>query len=107
MSSTYSRFPARGRGRGGARATVGDPTPNPRELTRGLATSPIQTLDKPRIVTEEEIKVDEVAYLGSYNWIEAEKPTILVPGMSEPIRMSSALLRDLVLLPCRLTEYLD
>lgn len=82
MASTYPRFPARGRG--GPRTVA----PNDHELTRGLATSPIQTLDKPRIVTEEDIRVDDVVYLGSYNWIEADKPTILVPGMPEPIRIS-------------------
>ena len=37
----------------------------------------------PSNITDEEVNIEGVTYLGSYSWIEGDKPTILVPGTSE------------------------
>lgn len=41
----------------------------------------INTLERPEEDFDgEEITIKNFAYAGSYNWVEAEQPTILVPG---------------------------
>jgi len=47
----------------------------------GLVTVPIQTIAKPTTSSiDSEIRVKNADYIGSYNWVEASTPTIMVPG---------------------------
>ena len=57
--------------------------PPDRNITDGLAPSAIQTIKKPVAdPTDEEIKITDLSYIGSFNWVEASVPTIIVPGKS-------------------------
>ncbi|RPD56654.1 hypothetical protein L227DRAFT_595062 [Lentinus tigrinus ALCF2SS1-6] len=48
----------------------------------GLKDGVIRTISKPSvdISTGEAIKPENVTYIGSYNWVEEDQPTIIVPG---------------------------
>ena len=56
--------------------------PADRDIYEGLAYDTIQTLSKPEIdvTSGESIRPKDVAYLGSYNWVDESHPTIIVPG---------------------------
>jgi len=57
--------------------------PADREILDGLLPSTIQTIGKPLAMTDaDEIALRDLKYIGSYNWVESEKPTIIVPGRS-------------------------
>ncbi|KAI0365689.1 hypothetical protein BV20DRAFT_1027527 [Pilatotrama ljubarskyi] len=60
--------------------------PPDRDLKAGLRPQPLRTLSKPQPATSagRSIKPENVKYIGSYNWVEEEDPTIIVPG-SPPI----------------------
>ena len=80
MSSPVYRTPNRR-----ARAAFSVPStpklPADRDILDGLLPSPIQTVAKPSASADaDEIKVDDLKYIGSYNWVESQKPTIIVPG---------------------------
>jgi hypothetical protein len=52
-------------------------------MFEGLVPSPIRSVARPRTsadTDENEIRVKDLEYIGSYNWVEAQKPTIIVPG---------------------------
>lgn len=72
---------SRGRGGGSAARPAHDLPPEP-DLKEGLDTTKIiGTIPTPtRPVAPENFPIDNVEYVASYNWIEAEKPTIVVPG---------------------------
>ncbi|KAF9063294.1 hypothetical protein BDP27DRAFT_1335277 [Rhodocollybia butyracea] len=57
---------------------------NERDITEGLLPVPIQTFKIPRadtLVLTDPVKIRDLQYLGSYNWIGSkDQPTILVPG---------------------------
>jgi len=80
-------FAPRGRGtsqfRGSNRpfATSTNATPG-RDLHEGLFRTSIQTVSKPTVSDIEvvNIQIGDLTYLGSYNWIDGERPTIIVPG---------------------------
>ena len=57
--------------------------PAERDMFEGLVPSPIRSVARPRTsadTDENEIRVKDLEYIGSYNWVEAQKPTIIVPG---------------------------
>ncbi|KAL6303150.1 hypothetical protein BKA93DRAFT_886705 [Sparassis latifolia] len=56
--------------------------PSDRDTLLGLRVAP--TLPKPEDVAGEDIAIKDVAYLGSYNWLDSVEPTIVVPG-SPPV----------------------
>jgi len=76
-NSHYARSSRGGRGGATARPTV--PEANVKE---GLDTSKvIETMAQPtRPSAPESFPIENVKYVASYNWIDAEKPTIAVPG---------------------------
>ncbi|KZT00308.1 uncharacterized protein LAESUDRAFT_739677 [Laetiporus sulphureus 93-53] len=51
-----------------------------RELDDGLERKPIKTLSKPTDSSGKDIVIKQLKYLGSYNWTNETKLTILVPG---------------------------
>ncbi|KAH9046232.1 hypothetical protein EDB84DRAFT_1435628 [Lactarius hengduanensis] len=72
---------SRGRGGGGAARPAHNFPPEP-DLKEGLDTTKvIQTVPAPAHPTVPEyFPIDNVKYVASYNWIDAEKPTMVVPG---------------------------
>jgi hypothetical protein len=49
----------------------------------GLHPKVIQRIDKPLLHSntgDSTVQIDNVAYIGSYNWIEGSPPMIIVPG---------------------------
>ena len=83
-----NRFYYRGsRGRGGSSA-ADRPAPNvPPEpdLRGGLDTTKIiDTIPAPTRHAATDFPIKNVKYVASYNWVDAEKPTIIVPGAALP-----------------------
>ncbi|KAI9443010.1 hypothetical protein H4582DRAFT_1150430 [Lactarius indigo] len=72
---------SRGRGGGFAARPAHDLPPEP-NLKEDLDTTKIiQTIPPPaRPKVPEYFPIDNVKYVASYNWVEAEKPTMVVPG---------------------------
>lgn len=60
-----------------------------REMKEGLDLAPLKTLTKPTVASATALQLKNIAYVGSYNWIEATKPTIIVPGahVADPFRV--------------------
>ncbi|KZT69562.1 hypothetical protein DAEQUDRAFT_690723 [Daedalea quercina L-15889] len=54
--------------------------PPERNLTEDLQSAPIKTIAKPETTSGRVIAVERLEYIGSFNWSEASKPTIIVPG---------------------------
>ncbi|KAI0693837.1 hypothetical protein C8T65DRAFT_585445 [Cerioporus squamosus] len=56
--------------------------PPDRDLMEGLGRDIVRIVSKPSIdsSTGKPVKPEAVKYLGSYNWVEEEQPTIIVPG---------------------------
>jgi hypothetical protein len=52
----------------------------------GLDTSRIiETISPPaRLSAPEHIPIENTRYVASYNWVDGEEPTIVVPGTSGP-----------------------
>ena len=78
-----NRFYVRGsRGRGGGPARPDHNSPLEPDLKEGLDTTKIiKTIPAPaRPTAPEDFPINNVKYVASYNWIDAEKPTIVVPG---------------------------
>ena len=49
--------------------------------TEGLIEAVLETLSLPTLEGfERDIVPKDVVYLGSYNWVESQNPTIIVPG---------------------------
>lgn len=66
--------------------------PADRDILEGLLPSPVQTIEKPAACADaDEIRVRDLKYIGSYNWVESQKPTIIVPGKDVFIRRSDNL----------------
>jgi hypothetical protein len=52
-----------------------------RDPMEGLRTEPLSTISKPADESNgKDIVIKDLTYLGSYNWVDAKQPTILVPG---------------------------
>jgi hypothetical protein len=71
----------RGAKRGGARATPPDVPPEA-DIKQGLDISKvIETIAVPADpATPKGVSIENVKYVASYNWVDTEKPTIIVPG---------------------------
>lgn len=58
--------------------------PGDRDITDGLLPVPSQTLRVPKDKTlpPDDVKVENLQYLGSYNWVKGSEdhPTMIVPG---------------------------
>ncbi|TFY79676.1 hypothetical protein EWM64_g4340 [Hericium alpestre] len=58
--------------------------PHDRNMDEGLLTDrPLETLSRPQTeaaATEDEVDIQNMTFLGSYNWVDSEEPTIIVPG---------------------------
>ncbi|THU82135.1 hypothetical protein K435DRAFT_831724 [Dendrothele bispora CBS 962.96] len=87
----YSSNPRRGRGRGyrgsswsktsSRPSSNSTESPADRNLHEGLKDTPVKTLAVPRIdSTDQEVKIKDVEYIGSYNWVKGTQPTMIVPG---------------------------
>jgi len=68
------------------------PSPNKRyqvnshDPTRGLVEGALEVIPPPTLDgSEEDTTPRDVTYIGSYNWVEAPEPTIIVPGQSVPL----------------------
>lgn len=62
-------------------AYTGGSLPQDRIITDGLAGRPIKTLCKPEPESAgADVVLKDLTYLGSYNWTNSKKPTIIVPG---------------------------
>ncbi|KAI0642899.1 hypothetical protein C8Q79DRAFT_1012907 [Trametes meyenii] len=87
---TGSGYRKSNRNNGSGRAQL---LPADRYIKGGLKSRPLRTLDKPQ-ATETRgsrgIQPENLKYLGSYNWVEEEAPTIIVPG-SPPVWQERAL----------------
>ncbi|KAH9919324.1 uncharacterized protein B0H18DRAFT_1028382 [Fomitopsis serialis] len=46
----------------------------------GLERPELETLQKPETRATESVTIRDVEYIGSYNWLDQKKPTIVVPG---------------------------
>ncbi|KAF8194433.1 hypothetical protein K438DRAFT_1919159 [Mycena galopus ATCC 62051] len=72
------------RGRGSGRFSNSAPqVPQPpeRDIMEGLRSTPLQTLAIPTITsTAENVTIKGLESIGSYNWMNASSPTIMVPG---------------------------
>jgi len=49
-------------------------------LMEGLYTEPVEVVEKPTSTTDDGIAINDLEYVGSYSWVEARKPTVVVPG---------------------------
>ncbi|KAH9175674.1 hypothetical protein EDB89DRAFT_1903787 [Lactarius sanguifluus] len=69
-------------GRGGASARPGRDTASEVNIKQGLDTSKIiETIPQPtRASAPEDLPIENVKYVASYNWVDTDKPTIVVPG---------------------------
>lgn len=73
---------SRGRGTSSAAASLAPNCPPEPDLKEGLDTTKIiDTIPRPpRPAAPKDFPIDNVKYVASYNWVDAEKPTIIVPG---------------------------
>lgn len=71
-----------GRGRGGGSSPTTLSFPSEVDMKKGLDTSKvIETIPAPpRPSALEHVPIENVQYVASYNWIDTERPTIVVPG---------------------------
>ncbi|KAJ6555034.1 hypothetical protein DFH09DRAFT_577992 [Mycena vulgaris] len=81
-----SRFsPPFKRGRGGAsrfsNSAPSTPLPPDRDIMDGLRPTPLQTLAIPTTTSAtKDVVITALESIGSYNWVKASSPTIIVPG---------------------------
>jgi hypothetical protein len=48
---------------------------------QGLLPNVAQTIAKPSVSpTDQDVKILGLTYIGSFNWVDATTPTIMVPG---------------------------
>jgi hypothetical protein len=73
-----------GRGRGGGSSAASHGIPPETDIKKGLDTSKaIETIPAPpRPSALQDIPIENVQYVASYNWVDTERPTITVPGTS-------------------------
>ncbi|OCH92808.1 hypothetical protein OBBRIDRAFT_790819 [Obba rivulosa] len=62
------------------RASTALSLPPDRDLLEGLSVTPLQVLEKPKEMVGQDIQLKDFQYIGSYNWTNSERPTIIVPG---------------------------
>ncbi|PCH40483.1 hypothetical protein WOLCODRAFT_98991 [Wolfiporia cocos MD-104 SS10] len=66
--------------RGASRPVETFSLPPDRDIMDGLSRSPIRTLSKPEEDQGKAIVIKNFQYVGSYNWTDSTKPTIIIPG---------------------------
>ena len=78
-----------GRGRGGGSTATPLNFPPEADIKKGLDTSKvIETIPQPpRPSALEDLPIENVQYVASYNWVDTEQPTIVVPGTSFPFHL--------------------
>ena len=69
-------------GRGDANGTNRGPK---REIMDGLKTEPIHTFEKIDDPDDLDVKIEDVQQHGSYSWLDAQEPTIAVPGRCDTL----------------------
>ncbi|KNZ78252.1 hypothetical protein J132_01231 [Termitomyces sp. J132] len=80
MSSYRSRGRARASYSSFGSHTPGN-LPGDKDILGGLSSSPLQTILKlSTYSSDQEVKITDFQYVGSYNWIDKPTPTIIVPG---------------------------
>ena len=58
-----------------------DSLPPDREISEGLQSTAIQNVTKPSTTRGAgSVEARDVKFIGSYNWVDAVKPTMIVPG---------------------------
>ncbi|TFY62060.1 hypothetical protein EVJ58_g4108 [Rhodofomes roseus] len=67
----------RGNHRGGyfARPGSGD-----RAMMGPLHPEPVKTVERPSLTAKDDIAIKHFEHIGSYSWVEARKPTVVIPG---------------------------
>lgn len=59
-----------------------EPLPPDLDIMGGLITTPLKVISIPgEDPNQDDVVVKDCTYIGSYNWIKRETPTIIVPGM--------------------------
>lgn len=91
----YRRGGYAGRGRKGDGATYTpalSSLPPERSLIEGLNPNPVKTLARPtpQEVSDKVVAVRNLNYIGSFNWTNATKPTVIIPGSLYPACSSCA-----------------
>jgi hypothetical protein len=70
------------------------PNPKSRDLYEGLKKHPAEVISKLSLdlrAPEQDLQPKNLIYIGSYTWIEATVPSIIVPGQSRsPATLSTA-----------------
>ncbi|CCL99524.1 uncharacterized protein FIBRA_01542 [Fibroporia radiculosa] len=67
--------------RGGHHSASAQPIPPDRELAEGLLSPSIKVFEKPEDLKGKDIVIQDLKYLGSYNWVDVTtKATMIVPG---------------------------
>lgn len=59
-------------------------------ITDGLASEPLQSIEKPspkEVEADKVVKVNDLRAIGSYNWVKKDVPTIIVPGMPDNLHL--------------------
>lgn len=71
-----------GRGRGGSSSAASLSFPPEADIKKGLDSSKaIETIPAPpHPSTPDDVPIENVQYVASYNWVDTEQPTIVVPG---------------------------
>lgn len=97
---------SRGRG-GGSAARPTHNSPLEPDLKVGLDTTKIiDTIPAPaRPTVPENFPINNVKYVASYNWTDAEKPTMVAPGVAHSLSHFPPL--SLLSIHCRFTSYMD
>lgn len=67
---------------GGQSAPALSSLPPERSLTEGLHPIPVKTLARPtsQQISNNVVAVKNLEYIGSFNWTNATKPTVIIPG---------------------------
>ncbi|KAI0329003.1 hypothetical protein GY45DRAFT_1325551 [Cubamyces sp. BRFM 1775] len=84
------RGEGRGRGRGGAPQVDVEDLPPLRDIMQGMLVPAIQELSLHEIaISDKPISIEGFRCIGSYTWLEAREPTIIVPGLPREWRNCS------------------
>lgn len=73
------------RGRGLRLGNIGrEPKEKDKDIHDGLKPIPLIQIERPEeVIGEAAVHIQDLEYVASYSWIDAPKPTIIVPG--EPL----------------------
>lgn len=69
--------------------------PADRNILEGLSAEPTRSITKPEVdIDDDDIRIKNLKFVGSYNWIDSRKPTIIVPGELAALFSRDAINRD-------------